>query len=111
MGNSFFFDKKIGYLLVLLLFNQLLYSQDIAINEVMSSNGSVISDEDGDYEDWIELYNYGTTSVNLEGFGLTDDPSVPFKWVFPSVVVQPGEYLLIWASDKNIVEVGQPLHT
>ena len=62
-------------------------SQDLSINEVMASNATTISDEDGDFGDWIELYNYGTTPVNLEGFGLSDDYSNPFRWVFPDVTV------------------------
>ena len=48
-------------------------AQDLAINEVMASNDNVIADADGDYEDWIEIYNYGTTPINLDGFGLSDD--------------------------------------
>jgi len=42
-------------------------AQDLAINEVMASNDNIIADADGDYEDWIEIYNYGTTPINLDG--------------------------------------------
>lgn len=76
-------------------------AQSIAINEVMASNSMTITDQDGDYEDWVELYNYGTEDVSLEGFGLSDDYDNPFRWVFPSVSMAPGEYLLIWASGKD----------
>ena len=78
-----------------------LNSQNIAINEIMASNLNTISDQEGDFEDWIELYNYGTTSVNLEGFGLSDDYDDPFKWIFPSRSIAPGEFLLVWASGKD----------
>ncbi|MFC1538491.1 CotH kinase family protein [Candidatus Latescibacterota bacterium] len=71
------------------------------INEVMSSNSSVIQDEDGDYPDWIEIYNPEDSPVNLTGYGLSDDPGEPFKWVFPDYSLGAGEYLLIFASDKN----------
>ena len=75
--------------------------QSVAINEVMASNSVTIADQDGDYEDWIELYNYGTAPVNLDGFGLSDDYDNPFRWVFPAVEIEPGEFLLVWASGKD----------
>ncbi|WP_164891016.1 LamG-like jellyroll fold domain-containing protein [Botryobacter ruber] len=84
---------------------------NLAINEVMSSNSNTIADEDGAFEDWIELVNYGTTPVNLEGFGLSDSYDNPFKWVFPAKTIAPGEFLLIWASSKNRVNPELPLHT
>lgn len=67
----------------------------------MSSNELTIQDDDGDYSDWIELFNSGNKSIQLEGWGLTDNPSTPYKWVFPEYIIQPGEHLLIWASGKN----------
>ena len=78
-----------------------IYAQDIAINEFMSSNVSGITDEDGSFEDWIEIYNYGNSSVNLSGFGLSDQVDNPFKWVFPNRELAPNEYLIVWASDKT----------
>ncbi len=74
---------------------------EVVINEFVASNGSVSMDEDGDFEDWIELYNTGPEPVNLEGWGLSDDPDTPFKWTFPSRTIGPGEYLLVWASGKD----------
>jgi hypothetical protein len=76
-------------------------TEKIAINEFMSSNENIIADEDGAYEDWIELYNYGQTTLNLNGFGLSDDEELPFKWIFPSVSIAPGQFLLVWASGKD----------
>lgn len=87
------------------------YSQNLAINEVMASNSSTIADEDGDYEDWIELYNYGTEPVNLYGYGLSDSYNKPYKWVFPEITIQPGEFLLIFASSKNKTNPAHQLHT
>ena len=86
-------------------------AQGIVINEIMTSNTSVNTDEDGDYQDWVELYNSGATAVNLAGYGLTDDAATPFKWTFPAVTMQPGAFLLIYCSDKNRAVAGQPLHT
>jgi len=72
------------------------------IHEFMASNGGTISDEEGDFEDWIELYNYGDAPVELQGWGLSDNPAQPFKWTFQSQrVLGPGEFLLVWASGKD----------
>jgi len=77
----------------------------------MASNASVIADEDGDFSDWIELYNYGPDPVNLMGFGLSDSYSNPYKWIFPDTTIYPGTFFLIWASGKNRAVPGMPLHT
>ncbi len=108
MRRIFFIFIVIGFYA---LINDCAYSQDIAINEVMSSNATTIADEDGDYEDWIELYNYGSTSVNLLGFGLSDNSGNPFKWMFPDITIESGNYLLIWASGKDRSDPNFPLHT
>lgn len=76
-------------------------AQTIVINEVLASNQTVIRDEDGEASDWFELYNAGTTAVNLSGYTITDKASQPAQWVFPEVTLAPASYLLIWASGKN----------
>ncbi len=86
-------------------------AQSIVINEVLSSNANSITDEDGSHEDWIELYNPGPAAVNLQGYGLTDEVALPYKWVFPNISLNSGAYLIVWASDKNRTVVGNPLHT
>ncbi len=79
-------------------------SATVRINEFMASNGETLADEDGDYEDWIELYNFGDAPVSLEGWGLSDDAENPFRWIFPeATVIEPGEFLLVWASGKDRV--------
>lgn len=55
--------KLLLFLIVLLWVNG--KAQSVVINEIIISNTTVITDEDGSYEDWIELYNAGTTAVNL----------------------------------------------
>ena len=54
----------------------------------MSSNTETIEDSDGDYPDWIELYNQGNIEINLSEFGLSDDPDEPFKWIFPTQILE-----------------------
>lgn len=92
------------------LFFLKLTAQDIVINEIMSSNFYTIQDEDGDYEDWIELYNVSNTSINLENYSISDDESNPQRWTFPSVEIPPNGFLLIFASGKDRYE-GPYLHT
>lgn len=67
--------------LLFTLINLQIYSQQITINEVMTSNNITIADEDGSFEDSIEIYNHGSTAVNIVGYGLTDDATVLYKWV------------------------------
>lgn len=91
----------LNVILSAIFLNASINAQQVVINELMPSNGSTISDEDGEYSDWIELYNSSTQSVDLTGFGISDDPSNPFKWIFPAVTVDANDHLLIFASDKN----------
>jgi hypothetical protein len=86
-------------------------AQGVVINEIITSNSEVITDDDGSYEDWIELYNSSSSAINLSGYGLTDLSSNPYQWVFPEYWIEPGEYLLIWCSDKNRTDINNDLHT
>lgn len=97
--------------LLLILFTNTAISQSIVINEILTSNTTINQDEDGSYQDWVELKNNGATSVSLTGFGLTDDALLPYKWIFPDVSIAAGQYLLVWCSDKNRTTPGSPLHT
>src|SRR5690554_4949918 len=76
----------------------------VLINEIQASNHETLMDEDGDFPDWIELYNAGSEPVFLEGFGLSDSESNPYKWVLPDVVIEADQFLLIFASGKERVE-------
>ncbi len=83
----------------------------VLINEFQASNQTTIADEDGDFEDWIELFNAGAEAVNLSGYGLTDDPERPYRWIFPPVSIAPGQHLLVWASGKDRRLAFGELHT
>ena len=86
----------------------------LVINELMASNSSNsgINDPQGDYDDWIEIYNYGDTAVDIGGMYLTDDLNEPTRWQIPNdssaqTTIEAHSYLLIWADDDT--EDG-PLH-
>ncbi len=87
-----------GILLLLLKINA--FSQ-IVINEICPSNVTTIQNSNGDYDDWIELFNAGGSTVNLQGYGLTDDITKPFRFTFPSFNLASGRRVLIFASDST----------
>lgn len=98
-------------LLFILLFTpSLLSAQQIFINEFMSSNKSTIADSDGDFPDWIEIYNPNTFPVQLEGYFLSDDYSNPKRWTFPDTFIHAKGHLIIFASGKNQFKDNE-LHT
>ncbi len=73
----------------------------IVINEYVSSNTLGLLDEHGETSDWIELFNSGPDPVNLYHYGLSDDPDDPFKWYFPSTLINPGCFVLVFASGES----------
>ena len=83
-------------------------SDILVINEFLADNESVIADEAGEYEDWIEIYYNIPYSMNLGGYFLTDNLNNPSKWMFPEIEISGEGYILIWADEDQ--EQG-PLHT
>jgi hypothetical protein len=73
----------------------------VYISEFMADTDKAVYDDDCDPADWIELHNAGTTSVNLGGWSLTDDPDEKTKWRFPSYELGPDAYLVVFATQKN----------
>ena len=74
----------------------------LVINEFMASNNNYTQDPQGQFDDWIEIYNNGTEAVDISGMYLTDNLSTPTKWQIPNdqpslVIIPPGGHLLIWA--------------
>ncbi|WP_104809064.1 CotH kinase family protein [Polaribacter filamentus] len=84
-----------------------LTAQDVRINEVVSSN-SMYTDEDGDTPDWLEIHNFGTEDVLINGWTLSDDINNLSKWKFPNYTLSANEYLLLWASDKDRSSISYP---
>ena len=75
----------------------------VLINEYSCSNISTIPDSYGEYEDWIELYNAGTSTVNLTGWYLSDKSTNLTKWQIPSGSITPGGYKMVFCSKRNTV--------
>jgi hypothetical protein len=81
------------------------------ISEFMASNTRTLADEDGDFSDWIEIYNPSGLPVNLDGWFLTDSTNNLTQWRFPATNLAGGKFLLVFASQKNRRVAGAPLHT
>jgi len=73
----------------------------LVINEIMASNTKTIQDQDGEYDDWIELYNNSDATINLENYKLSDKLDALDKWTFPSATIAPNSYLNIWADEDQ----------
>src|SRR3954467_5472492 len=77
---------------------RLLMAADFRISEFMASNVSTLADEDGQFNDWIEIRNTGDAAGNLAGYKLTDSPALSPSWTFPSVTLPAGGHLVVFAS-------------
>ena len=78
-------------------------NQTVWINELLAKNEAVNVDETGEYDDWIELWNYDQAEVDLANHYLTDKRDNLTKWQFPDSAVQifPDEYMLIWCDEDQ----------
>jgi hypothetical protein len=102
-------DKKINILI--LIITVFLFAcvkpkdpdgKDIVINELLPVNTTIVADQDGEYDDWIELYNLSSSAKDISGYFLSDNKDHFSKWEFPSGVSIPGYgYLIIWADDDS----------
>lgn len=84
---------------------------EIVINEVVRSGFHKMEDEDGERQDWVELYNTTERAIDLTGMHLTDDDKRLAKWSFPQMSIGPGEFLVVVASGKDRNDTAGYLHT
>src|SRR5882724_1294316 len=83
----------------------------VVISEFMADNKNTLADVDGDFSDWIEIYNTSFTNVNLSGWSLTDDSTHQTKWFFPAANLTAKGFMVVFASGKNRAVAGAQLHT
>ncbi|MBL7785105.1 MAG: CotH kinase family protein [Chitinophagales bacterium] len=103
--------KKNTLLLFTLCFVTFSAFSQVVINEYSAANRSIITDNFGEYEDWIELYNTSSMTIDLSGYHLSDRISNPDKWAFPAgASIAPNGRLLVWASGRN-TSTGNTHHT
>jgi CotH protein/lamin tail-like protein len=77
---------------------------ELVINEVVAQNFKSLLDDENDNSDWIELYNNGSEDIDLEGYRISDKSNFVGAWKFPKRIIEPGEYLIVYPSDKNRTE-------
>ncbi len=106
--------KKIVYYYILLILI-VLYSckktyetvpGNIVINELMPVNITTVTDQDGEYDDWIELYNLANVDIDLSGYFLSDSKKDLLKWKIPQgTSIGANGYVIVWA-DKDTTQTG-----
>jgi hypothetical protein len=76
---------------------------EVVINEFLADNENGETDEAGEIEDWLELYNNTDQPINLLGLYLTDDPADRNKWGFPANTSIPAHgFLMVWLDDDAL---------
>jgi len=101
--NYFLANKAIILMLSFFVLVNVVHAQ-LYINEFMASNDAAFPGPQGDFPDWIEIYNAGTEAVNLSGYYMSDDlvdPEAMFQIsdAYPdSVTVAAGGYLVFYAN-------------
>ena len=73
--------KRLIVILTCFFCIQFAFAQTVVFNELVSKNSSIIQDMDGDYSDFIELYNPNNSTIELNGYSLSDELSYPRKWI------------------------------
>lgn len=83
----------------------------LLINEYSCSNISTVLDSYNQYEDWVELYNAGATSVNITGYYLSDDPTNLMKWQIPATTAINGSSRrMVFCSGRGVVAASNQIH-
>ncbi|MCF7975121.1 MAG: CotH kinase family protein [Phycisphaerae bacterium] len=92
-------------------FQTVLRAQDFVITEFAAVNTSGLQDEDGDFSDWIEIYNADQAPASLLGWYLTNNFEDPSQWEFPDVIVPGQGFVVVFASGKDRQDPAASLHT
>ncbi|MDO9040273.1 MAG: lamin tail domain-containing protein [Bacteroidota bacterium] len=115
--------KRIGWILVVLMIVGMTnckkntevvepgvdINKSIVINELLPKNTKYGSDQNGQFDDWIELFNLSSEDLDISGFYLADSKKNLTKWKFPAgTILDKNGYLIVWA-DADTLQAG--LHT
>jgi len=78
----------------------------LIINEFLASNDFCCTDEEGDYDDWVELYNDSNSSIDIGGMYFTDTPNDEKPYLIPNTdssktTIPAGGYLILWCDDDQ----------
>jgi len=81
------------------------------ISEFVADNETGLQDGDGDFSDWIEIFNPTGSSVEMGSYFLTDDVTNLAKWSFAPLTLSPGGRAIVFASGKGIDGPGGEIHS
>ena len=73
----------------------------LVINEISAANNSIASDLNGDFDDWVELYNASSDPIAIGGYHLSDESGNLIKWQLPNFTLQPGAYFIVWCDNQT----------
>jgi hypothetical protein len=77
-------------------------NKGLVINEFLASNTVTMPDQNGEYDDWIEIFNNSNESLSLSNTYLSDSFTDLYKWRFPDdIIMSPESYLIVWADDNT----------
>ena len=104
------FILAIGLVIIFKPDDSYIKTGNLFISEIVASNSYTYKDNDGEYSDYIEIYNGNDYDVNLENYRLTDSIYEVNKWRFPNITIRAHEYLVIFASGKNKCKESDKCH-
>ena len=81
----------------------------LLISEVMSSNNTAVTDENGKYADWIEIWNSTDRPIDLEGLGLSDKGD-RIRFLFPNVSLEPDGRVVVFCDNTNQSSPNRAFH-
>jgi hypothetical protein len=80
--------------------------KSVVINELMALNSTIVADQNGEFDDWFELYNNTSADIDISGYYLSDNESKISKWKIPyGTIIKSSGYLIVWA-DKDTTQAG-----
>ncbi len=83
--------------------------QGLVISEIMAANDSAVTDENGNYPDWVEIWNHSDYPMNLSGVGLSDRGD-RIRFLFPDITLKPDERIIVFCDNTNQAVPNRPLH-
>lgn len=96
------FKKNLLFAFCFFLFSSLAMCQELQLNEVVSSNSTILSPSTQETYDWIELYNNSENTFSLDGYFLSDELDNPTMWGFPAgLEISANSYFTVWLSGNS----------
>lgn len=85
-------------------------SSAFQFTEVMSANGSALMDDTGNYPDWVELTNTGSSAMSVEGFVIAQQANATRQFTFPEMTLNPGECVIVFCDNTLASSAGEAFH-